>query len=236
METRGISLLNNRIVTFDGWPEALPAAAVAPAAPAFEDEYVGSRATVAGNHESLKTPGSAPYMAVVKQIEGIADNPALTDKQRRATINDLRKQIGLSKGDMKKFYMKPLEQKAAQEGDEAKRSLYASMYKPGGCVKKAFKGIGKGLATVGQAALGAATAFANPFSLIPMAGSLLGKIPGVGKVINAVPNAISKATGYVENAVGKVTGWMDKGLGYVQRGVQFSKDLASIFGSFGDPG
>lgn len=219
METKGISLLNNRMLSFDGWPEKLP---VATAASAGGDEYVGARATVAANHASLKTPGTASHAAVVKQIEEIADNPALTDKQKRATINDLRKQLGISKGDMKKLYMKPLEQKAAQEGDEAKRSLYASMYKPGGCVKKAFKGIGKGLAIGAKVAAGVATAMVNPASLIPMGVSLLSKIPGVSKV-----------TGAVQGAMDKVTGWVDKGAGYVQRGVQFSKDLASIFGSFG---
>jgi len=217
METKGISLLNNRIVSFEGWPEKSPAATVAPAT---ADEYVGSRAALAGNHESLKTPGTASYAAVTKQIEEIAGNPALTDKQKRATINDLRKQLGLSKGDMKKLYMKPLEQKAAEEGDEAKRSLYASMYKPGGCVKKVFKGIGKGLLTATKAVAGVAMAVANPLSLIPMAASMVSKIPGVSKV-----------TGFVEGAVNKVTGWADKGLGYVQRGVQFSKDIASIFGN-----
>ncbi len=220
METRGISLLNNRLISFEGWPETLP---VATAAPVAGDEYVGSRATVAANHESLKTPGTAPHTAVVKQIEEIAGNLALTDKQKRATINDLRKQLGISKGDMKKNFMKPLEQKAAQEGDEAKRSLYASMYKPGGCVKKVFKGIGKGLATMGKVALGAAgvaTAMVNPASLIPLGAPLISKIPGVSKV-----------TGAVQGAMDKVTGWAEKGMGYVQKGVQFSKDLASILGS-----
>ncbi|HSA59889.1 MAG TPA: hypothetical protein VLJ37_09430 [bacterium] len=222
METRGISLLNNKIISFDGWPESLPAAS---GGPVTGDEYVGARATVAANHESLRTPGTAPNAAVVKQIEEIADNPALSDKQKRATINDLRKQLGISKGDMKKLYMKPLEQKAAQEGDEAKRKLYASMYKPGGCVKKVFKGIGKGLAVGAKVAAGVASAMVNPANLIPMGVSLISKIPGV-----------SKATRAVEGAVDQVTGWADKGMGYVQRGVQFSKDLASIFGNFGGRG
>jgi hypothetical protein len=217
METmRGLSLLNNNPIFLEGWPESPVAAA------GTTDEYVAPRATIAANHESLKSQGTVPHAAVMKQIEQIADNPSLTDKEKRAAINDLRKQLGLSKGDMKKFYTKPLERKAELEGNEEKEKLYASMYKAGGCVKKVFKGIGKGLATVGKVAAGVATAIVNPASLIPMAASLVSKIPGVSKVTN-----------FVQSGLNKVTGWMDTGMGYVQKGVQFSKDIATIFGNFG---
>src|SRR3989338_1141642 len=158
------------------------------------DQYVPATASVAADHESLKTIGSTSHTAVTKKIEAIADDPAMTDKQKRAAINDLRKQLGLSKGDMKKFFTKPLEQAYAQKIDhlkatgidspekqrlleqlESKKKLYNSMYKAGGCVKKVFKGIGKGLATIGKVALGVATAIVNPASLIPMAASMISK-------------------------------------------------------------
>jgi len=212
----GTSLLTNQAISVAGLPQD---SELAPSH--IQDAYVGPRAAVGPDHESLKAPGSASHAAVMKKIEEIAGNPSISDKEKRAAINDLRKQLGLSKGDMKKFYTKPLEQKAAQEGDEAKRKLYASMYKAGGCVKKVFRGIGKGLSIAAQVAGTVAMGMANPASLIPAAVSLASKIPGV-----------SKAVGAVQGAVGKVNGWIDQGVGYWQKGVQFSKDLASIFGSF----
>ncbi len=164
------------------------------------------------SQQALSTPES-----VTKKIEEIADNPSLTDKQKRPLINELRKQLGISKGDMKKLYMKPLERKAELEGDEAKRRLYASMYKPGGCVKKVFKGIGKGLATVGKVALGVASAIFNPMSLIPQVISRIGQIPMVGKVINTVTGAFSKAKAVV-----------DKGVGYFERGVETYRRVSEL--------
>ncbi len=159
---------------------------------------------------------TAPSAATVTaKIEAIASNPSLTDKEKRAQINELRKQLGISKGDMKKYFTKPLERAYAQKIDqlkasgidtpqkaqlleqlEAKKKLYNSMYKAGGCVKKVFKGIGKGLETVGKVALGVASAIYNPMSLIPQVVSMIGRIPGVGKVVNAVD---------------KVSGWIDAG-------------------------
>jgi hypothetical protein len=212
----GKSLLTELPFSVQTLPEAMPTV-VAPA-----DSYVGANASVAADHESLKTPGTASHTAATQKIEQIAGDPALTDKQKRASINDLRKQLGLSKGDMKKFYTKPLERKAELEGNEEKRKLYHSMYKAGGCVKKVFKGIGKGLGTVAKVAAGAAMAIVNPASLIPAAVSLVSKIPGV-----------SKATGFVQNGLNKVAGWTEQGMGYVQKGVQFSKDIATILGNFG---
>jgi hypothetical protein len=38
----------------------------------------------------------------------------------------------------------------------------------------------------------------------------------------------------VQGAVDKAAAWVDKGTGYVQRGVQFTKDLVSILGRVGD--
>jgi hypothetical protein len=232
----GTSLLADRPFSLQTLPEAMPTVA------GPMDSYVKPNASVAADHASLKTPGTATYAAVTQKIEQIADDPALTDKQKRAAINDLRKQLGLSKGDMKKFYTKPLEQAYAQKIEqlkaagidtpekqqlleqlESKKKLYNSMYKAGGCVKKVFKGIGKGLATVATVAAGVATAIVNPASLIPMAASLISKIPGVSKVTN-----------FVRNGLDKVTGWVDTGLGYFQRGVQFTRDLTTIFGGGGN--
>lgn len=211
------------------------------------DRYVPARASVGADHESLKAVGSPSHTAVTKKIEEIANNSSLTDKEKRAQINELRKQLGLSKGDMKKFFTKPLERSYAQKIDqlkatgidspekqrlleqlESKKKLYGSMYKAGGCVKKVFKGIGKGLAMVGKVALGVVTAIANPASLIPMAASLIGKIPGVGKVVNTVSGALSKAKGYVDGVIDKATGWVEKGVGYVNRGVQFYREASEL--------
>lgn len=178
--------------------------------------------------EDQRSPSAAPrpfppegalssQESVTKKIEEIAGNPNLTDKQKRAQINELRKQLGISKGDMKKLYMKPLERKAELEGDEAKKKLYASMYKPGGCVKKVFKGIGKGLATVGKVALGVASAIFNPMSLIPQVISRIGQIPMVGKVVNTVTGAFSKAKAVV-----------DKGIDYFERGVETYRRVSEL--------
>ena len=193
------------------------------------DRYVPARASLGADHESLKVAGSTSHAAAAKKIEEIANNPSLTDKEKRAQINELRKQLGLSKGDMKKFFTKPLEQAYAQKIDqlkaagidtpekqqlleqlESKKKLYNSMYKAGGCVKKVFKGIGKGLKTIGKVALGVATAIVNPASLIPMAASLIGKIPGVGKAVSAVSNTLSTAQNYVNTAANKVSGWINE--------------------------
>jgi hypothetical protein len=231
----GTSLIDNNPISLETLPQAMDTII------GSSDAYVGANASIASNHGSLTTPGTASSSAVTKKIEQIADDSTLTDKQKRAAINDLRKQLGLSKGDMKKFYTKPLEQAYAQKIEqlkasgidapekqqlleqlESKKKLYHSMYKAGGCVKKVFKGIGKGLAIAATVAAGAATAIANPASLIPMAVSMVSKIPGVSKV-----------TGFVQSGLNKVTGWAEQGMGYVQKGVQFSKDLASIFGDFG---
>lgn len=207
------------------------------------DEYVPARASLAGDHESLKSAGSTSHTAVTKKIEEIANNSSLTDKEKRAQINELRKQLGLSKGDMKKYFTKPLEQATAQKIEQLKASgidtpekqrileqlesqkkLYNSMYKAGGCVKKVFKGIGKGLKAIGKVALGVAGAFFNPFSLIP----LVGQIPGIGKAINTVSGALSKAKGFVDGAVNKVSGWVDKGVGYFNRGVESYRQLSEL--------
>jgi hypothetical protein len=215
----GKSLLTDQPFLIQTLPEAMPTV-VAPA-----DSYVSANASVSADHESLKTPGTASHTAVTQKIEQIAGDSTLTDKQKRGAINDLRKQLGLSKGDMKKFYTKPLERQADLEGNEEKRKLYASMYKAGGCVKKVFKGIGKGLGTVAKVAATAAMAVVNPASLIPTAVSLVSKIPGVKKVANAVQSGINKAAG-----------WVDTGMGYAQKGVQFAKDVGTIFGNFGGMG
>lgn len=185
--------------------------------------------------EDQRSPSAAPHPfppegalssqeSVTKKIEEIAGNPNLTDKQKRAQINELRKQLGISKGDMKKLYMKPLEKKAELEGDETKRKLYASMYKPGGCVKKVFKGIGKGLATVGKVALGVAAAVFNPMSLIPV----IGQIPMVGKIVNSVTGALSRAKSAVDATVDKVAGWVDKGVGTFERGVETYRRVSEL--------
>lgn len=231
----GKSLLSDQPFSIETMPAAAPTV-VAPA-----DSYVNANAAIAANHDSLKTPGTTASAAVARKIEQIAADPAMTDKQKRAAINDLRKQLGLSKGDMKKFYTKPLEQAYAQkiealkasgidtpekqrllEDLESKKSLYHSMYKAGGCVKKVFKGIGKGLAIAAQVAGTVAMGISNPASLIPAAVSLASKIPGVSKVTNAVQSGLNK-----------VTGWANTGMDYVQKGVQFAKDVGTIFGNFG---
>jgi len=198
------------------------------------DTYVPGRASVAADHESLKSFESSSHTAVTQKIEEITNNAQRTDKEKRAQINELRKQLGLSKGDMKKFYTKPLEQAYAQKIEqlkasgidtpekqrlleqlESKKKLYNSMYKSGGCVKKVFKGIGKGLATVGKVALGVAGAIFNPLSLLPA----IGQIPGVGKAISAVSGGLAKATEFVDGARNKVSGWVDQGASYVRKGL-----------------
>lgn len=232
----GTSLLTNQAISVAGLPQD---SELAPSH--IQDAYVGPRAAVGPDHESLKAPGSASHAAVMKKIEEIAGNPSISDKEKRAAINDLRKQLGLSKGDMKKIYTKPLQQAYAQriealkasgietpekatllEDLESKKNLYGSMYKTGGCVKKVFKGIGKGLSIAAQVAGTVAMGMTNPASLIPAAVSLASKIPGVSKTVDAV-----------QGAVGKVNGWIDQGVGYWQKGVQFSKDVAAIFGNLG---
>lgn len=221
----GASLINDQPFNLEEIPSAPTSAPPAES----KDEFIPGRASIAADHESLKAADSTAHQAVTKKIEEIAGNPSLTDKQKRAAINDLRKQLGLSKGDMKKFYTKPLEQAYAQkiaqlkasgidtpekqqllEQLESKKKLYNSMYKAGGCVKKVFKGIGKGLAIAAKVATGVAMAIANPASLIPMAASMIGKIPGVGKVVDSVTGAFSQAKAFTDGVVDKVSGWVDQ--------------------------
>lgn len=219
METiPGMSLINHRPVFFEGWPATSSVEATA------KDEYVGSSASIRGDHHSLKTPGTAAHTAVMKRIEEIAENPGLPDKQKRAMINDLRKQIGLSKGDMKKLYTRPLARKAEEEGNEPKRRLYASMYKAGGCVKKVFKGIGKGLTTVGKIALGAASIFLNPWSLVPMAAQAIQRIPGVSTAVNAVSKAYEKTIGFADRVVETYGEMRDR----TRRWVEDTRDIFRI--------
>lgn len=101
---------------------------------------------------------SIDFVAVTKEVEAIANDSSLTDKEKRAKINEVRKRLGLKKGEMKGLFTKRLEKiygamiaelKAAGRVNEPllqrleqNRKLYSSMYKPGGCIKKVFKGMG----------------------------------------------------------------------------------------------
>lgn len=143
-------------------------------------------------NQRLAQEGRPPVdiVAVTKEIEAITNDPHLSDKEKRAKINDVRKRLGLEKGEMKKLFTKRLEkiygelkndlertlqslQSDVQRAEKAhgkdspqalaaaarldvvarvnqpllqkldqNQKLYNSMYKPGGCIKKVFKGIG----------------------------------------------------------------------------------------------
>jgi hypothetical protein len=62
-------------------------------------------------NQKLAQQGKPPVdiRAVTKEIEDIANNPNLSDKEKRKQINDIRKRLGLSKGEMKKLFTKRLE-------------------------------------------------------------------------------------------------------------------------------
>lgn len=125
----------------------------------------------------LAKDGKAPVdiARVTQEIEDIAHNAALSDKDKRRMINDIRKKLGLKKGEMKTLFTKRLEKIYSEmiqvariqgvtspklEELEKTKSLYKSMYKPGGCIKKLFKGIGSFFKGVGKFVAGVAlTAF-----------------------------------------------------------------------------
>lgn len=185
----------------------------------------------------LARSGQAPvdFMAVTREIETIANDPNRTDKEKRRDMNEIRKRLGLKKGEMKALFTKRLEKiyaetkgmleqnidvfrsekdraekrygkdspqalAAAQRLEEVVRvnqpllqkldqnqKLYHSMYKPGGCIKKMFKGIGNVFKGVLKTALGVVTTIFNPKNwirpsfwknfLLPVAMTF---IPGLG--------------------------------------------------------
>ncbi len=162
--------LNGRLLSFD--PETLQ-----------ELDKVNQR---------LAKEGRPPVdiVAVTKEIEAITNDPHLSDKEKRGKINEVRKRLGLEKGEMKTLFTKRLEkiygelkadlertlqslQSDVQRAEKTygkdspqalaaaarldvvmrvnqpllqkldqNQKLYNSMYKPGGCIKKVFKGIG----------------------------------------------------------------------------------------------
>lgn len=64
------------------------------------------------------------WPSTVRQIESISQNSSLGSKEKKKQIEDLRKQLGLSKGEMKKCFTKPLEKiyrRAAEKLDEFKK-------------------------------------------------------------------------------------------------------------------
>ncbi len=220
----GYSLLSNRPIQLEKVPQTPPASKT----PTDETRFV-----TAGQGRTIDR------LQVMRDIEAIADNPNLTDKDKRRMINDLRKQLGLSKGEMKRYFTKPLERKYARRIDEIKRSgpitpekkaeidqleqkrkLYAGMYKPGGCIKKMFKGIGGFFKGVGKALLGTVTGILNPANWIrpsfwknialPLALSF---IPGIGIAASALYGATTR----VKQVVDKGISYYRKGLEWVER-------------------
>ncbi len=136
----------------------------------FEPETLQALAKA---NQRLARDGKAPVAItrVTQEIEDIAHDSSLTDKNKRRMINDIRKRLGLKKGEMKTLFTKRLEkiygemiQVARIQGVtgpkleelEKTKSLYKSMYKPGGCIKKLFKGIGSFFKGVGQFVAGVA--------------------------------------------------------------------------------
>ncbi len=163
------------------------------------------------------------FVEVTREIESIARDPNRTDKEKRAAMNDVRKRLGLSKGEMKKIftgrlanlYAEAVKDLRSVEGSnanliqlrqqlEATQGLYKSMYKPGGCIKKVFSGVGKFFKKVA-----------------PWAAALL---PVLGPVAATVMKAVSVVTKVV-STVKKVVATAKKVVSAVQTGIGVVKDL-----------
>ncbi len=127
-----------------------------------------------------------------------------------------------------------------KESLEQKGKLYNSMYKPGGCVKKAFKGVGGFFKSVGkglgQFGLGLLKTAVAPFKqlldprfwkgmLLPLA---LGFIPGVGPLVATAVQTWQKGVGFLQGLPGMVqeksNAWMTENVPYYEAGRQRYED------------
>ncbi len=217
------------------WNPSLPPLVDGSSIPAVKDAYVGptSQATTTA------------------QIDRILSNPALSKKEKQVAIDGLRKQLWLSKKDMKEITrsmsqgvsrqievlkasgVDTAEKAAKLQELESKKSVCDGMYKAGGCAKKAFRSIGNVAKTVGSVALKVA---------IPMASVIPGAGPFISAGLSVASKYYDKALMKGDAAVDKVVGWAEQGMGYVQKGAAFYKnvtqttsqwvsDAKSIFGA-----
>ncbi|MBL7686080.1 MAG: hypothetical protein JNK65_08625 [Deltaproteobacteria bacterium] len=85
--------------------------------------------------------GKAPidFLKTTQEIERIMNDPNLSDKDKKDRIGKIRKDLGLSKGDMKKLFTKRL----AKIYDEAKKQLELRIKNFENAVKQAEKTYGK---------------------------------------------------------------------------------------------
>ncbi len=87
-----------------------------------------SRAIYRPDHQTsqkLAAKGILPvtYEKTMKDLESISNNPSLTSKQKKDQVENLRKQLGLSKKEMKTFFTKPLAKAYKEAADGLKGFL-----------------------------------------------------------------------------------------------------------------
>jgi hypothetical protein len=180
------------------------------------------------------TAGPTAQATTSTQIDHILSNPALSQKEKQVAIDDLRKQLGLSKKEMKEITRSMAQsisrqievfkasgvdtaEKAAKLQElESKKSVCDGMYKAGGCAKKAFRGIGNVAKTIGSVALKVA---------VPMASMIPGAGPFISAGLSVASKYYDKALGAADSAVDKVVGWAEQGMDYVQKGAELYKNV-----------
>lgn len=167
--------------------------------------------------------GQAPldFQSVTREIEGIMNNPALSDKDKKGQIAQIRKKLGLSKKDMRTLFtqrLKTIYENAAQQirvqianttdpiekqrltsllqSYESKAGLYNNMFKSfwsklGGVFKK----IGGFLKTVASGIFKVAQ-FISPF---------LKFIPGIGQIASFVESGLGKVFAFLKDKISKTS-------------------------------
>ncbi len=167
--------------------------------------------------------GQAPldFQSVTREIEGIMNNPALSDKDKKGQIAQIRKKLGLSKKDMRTLFtqrLKTIYENAAQQirvqianttdpiekqrltsllqSYESKAGLYNGMFKSfwsklGGVFKK----IGGFLKTVASGIFKVAQ-FISPF---------LKFIPGIGQIASFVESGLGKVFAFLKDKISKTS-------------------------------
>lgn len=166
--------------------------------------------------------GQAPidFQSTTREIEGIMNNPALSDKDKKGQIAQIRKKLGLSKKDMRTLFtqrLKGIYENAAQQirvqlanttdpiekqrltsllqSYESKAGLYNSMFKSfwsklGGFFKK----VGGFFKTVASGILKVAK-FVTPF---------LKFIPGIGQIASVLQTGLGKVFGFLKEKISSV--------------------------------
>lgn len=161
------------------------------------------------------------FKSSTQQIESIMNNPSLSDKEKKKQIGSLRKQLGLSKKDMKALFtqrLKKIYESAAQQIKlqiqnttdpiekqrltqrlqqyESKASLYNSMFKS---IWSKLGGVFKKIGSVFKKVV------SGIFKVVKFLSPLLKFIPGIGQIASLATDLFGKAFNFLKDKISKVT-------------------------------